>query len=226
MMEIVFDPILAPPLVGLLGAVLLLVAIRIYLRIGTTIGRWQNLVLMLFRLAGIALVMVLLLQPSRQETLPPLTKERVTLIGLDTSLSMKQHDVERAARLDAARNLLLEANAVAKNGQVESPRLRLFEFSADAAPIAASILDLTPKGKTTRLNKSVLTMLNTPSSGESANALILLTDGHDFELVNPVKTGSAARARQVPIYAVALGKQGKVRDVSVRNCSREPCWVS
>ena len=38
----------------------------------------------------------------------PLTKERVTLIGLDTSLSMKQHDVERASRLDAAKNLLLQ----------------------------------------------------------------------------------------------------------------------
>src|SRR6185503_3520 len=41
-----------------------------------------------------------------------------------------------------------------------------------------------------------------------------------------VKTGSAARARQIPIYAVALGKQGKVRDVSVRITSYQPyCYV-
>jgi hypothetical protein len=226
MKEIILDPILAPPLIALLGAVLLFVTVRIYQGLGATIGRWRNLLLLLFRLAGITLVLLLLLQPSRQETLPPLTKERVTLIGLDTSLSMKQHDVERASRLDAAKNLLLEANAIARNGLVESPRRRLFEFSADAAPIPNSILDLTPKGKTTRLNKSVLTMLNTPSSGESANALILLTDGHDFELVNPVKTGAAARARQVPIYAVALGKQGKVRDVSARITNFQPyCYV-
>ncbi len=55
---------------------------------------------------------------------------------------------------------------------------------------------------------------------------MLLTDGHDFELVNPAKTGFMARQRQMPIYAVALGKQGKVRDVSVRITSYQPyCYV-
>ena len=44
------------------------------------------------RIAGIALVLLLLLQPSHRISLPPPTKDRVTLIGLDTSLSMKQRD--------------------------------------------------------------------------------------------------------------------------------------
>ena len=64
------------------------------------------------------------------------------------------------------------------------------------------------------------------TAGEAVNAVILLTDGHDFELVNPVKTGALARIRQAPIYAVALGKQGKVRDVAVRITGFQPyCYV-
>ena len=69
-------------------------------------------------------------------------------------------------------------------------------------------------------------MLNSLGASEGAKALILLTDGHDFELVNPAKTGLMAHSRQVPIYAVALGKQGKVRDVSVHITSYQPyCYV-
>jgi hypothetical protein len=223
---VVLDPVFPMPLVALLAGVLLFLTARIYLKVGATVGSWRKHVLLLFRAAGLALVLLLLLQPSRREALPPPSKERVTLVGLDTSLSMKQRDVQRASRLDAAKNVLLDAGLIGRNGVAENPRLRFFEFGADAQPVVKSILDLTPKGPTTRLNQSVLTMLNVPAGSEDANALILLTDGHDFELVNPARTGAAARLRQVPIYAVPLGKQGNVRDVSVRITAFQPyCYV-
>ena len=220
--NIVLDPVLPVPVIVLLGAALVLFTIRIYWRVGAPAGRWRSFALLLFRMAGIGLVVVLLLQPSRQEFLPPPTTERFTLLGVDTSLSMKQRDVESQMRLDAAKNLLADASVVTRNGLLENPHVRLFEFSDDARPVEKSVLDLAPKGKSTRLNKSVLTMLSTLAAGDSANALILLTDGHDLELVNPVKTGAAAHARQVPIYAVPFGKQGKVRDVSVHIVSFQP----
>jgi hypothetical protein len=213
-------------LIGIIIVLLLLFTARIYLRVGKVIERWRSFFLLLLRAVGIILVALLLLQPSRQELLPPPTKNRVTLMAVDTSLSMKQRDADSVTRLDAAKNLLLSADAVAPNGLAADPRLRLFEFSVDASPVRGSAFDLVAKGITTRLNKSVLTMLNTPAAGEAANALILLTDGHDFELVNPAKTGAAARARLVPIYAVALGKQGRVRDVSTRITGYQPyCYV-
>jgi hypothetical protein len=223
---VVLDPVFPMPLAALLAGVLLLLTARIYLKVGASVGAWRKRVLLLFRAAGLALVLLLLLQPSRREALPPPPKERVTLIGLDTSLSMKQRDVQRASRLDAAKNALLEAGLIGRNGVAENPRLRLFEFGADAQPIVNSILDLTPKGPTTRLNQSILTMLNVPAGSQDANGLILLTDGHDFELVNPARTGAAARLRQIPVYAVPLGKQGNVRDVSVRITAFQPyCYV-
>jgi len=224
--DVILDPILPMPLVLLLGLVLLFLTGRIYLRVGTTIGKWRNAFLLLFRVTGIVLVLLLLLQPSREELLPPPTKERITLVGVDTSLSMKQEDAGHASRLDAARNLLLETKAVAQNGIPENPRLRVYQFGADAEPAPKTVLALAPTDKTTRFNKSVLSILNTVTSGETANALILLTDGHDFELVNPATTGAAARSRQVPIYALPLGRQGKVRDVSVRITGVQPyCYV-
>ena len=224
--ELVFDPVLPAPLIVLLGVLLLALTVRIYWRVGSSVGLWRNLALLLFRLAGIALVLALLFRPSHRELLPPPTKDRVMLIGLDTSLSMKQHDAGGASRFDAVKNLLQTAGAVTAGGMFSDPRLRLFEFSDDARPIQKSILNLVPTGKTTLFHKSVGTMLGAPAGDEAGNAVILLTDGHDFEMVNPVKTGLAAHNRQAPIYAVAFGKQGKVRDVAVRITGFQPyCYV-
>ena len=223
---LVFDPILPVPVIVLLGVLLFFVTVRVYLRVGVSIGIWRNLVLLLFRVAGIALVMLLLLQPSRREFLPPPTKDRVTLIALDTSLSMKQRDAGNKSRFDAAKSLLQESGAVAQNGTPADPRLRLFGIGDDARPLQQSVFDLVPAGKTSLFHKSINTMLSTPAGDEAVNALVLLTDGHDFEMVNPVKTGLAAHAREAPIYAVALGKQGNVRDVAVRITGYQPyCYV-
>ncbi len=191
--QLIFDPILPVPVIAILAALLLLITARVYLRVGASIGTWRNLTLALFRLAGIALVVILLLQPSRRELLPPLTKDRVTLVGLDTSLSMKQRDEGDESRFDAARTLLQDSGVVDHSGTPADPRLLLFGFGDDAQPIQQSIFDLVPTGRTTLFHKSINTMLNTPAGDQQVNAVILLTDGHDFEMVNPVKTGMAAR---------------------------------
>ncbi len=224
--NIVFDPILPVPVIVLLALVMAVLTVRLYLRVGTAIGRWQNGALLVFRLAGIIVILLLLLQPSRVEKIPPPTQNRVTLLALDTSLSMKQRDVNGATRYEAARNILLESEALPKSGLPEDPRVRLFEFGEDTRPVNTSVFDLASHDKTTHFHKSVVTALSTLARNEAANALILLTDGHDFELMNPAKTGAAARSRQTPIYAVPIGKQGKVRDVSARITSFQPyCYV-
>jgi len=224
--QLVFDPILPVPLITVLGAVMAFFTARIYWRVGSSVGRLRNFALLLFRLAGLALVLAVLLQPSRRDFVPPPVKDRVTLIGLDTSLSMNQRDENGATRLDAARTLLDNSGVVTSGGMPCSPLTQMFEFGDDARPIQGSILDVAANGKTTLFDKSISTMLSAPGGDESVNALILLTDGHDFEMVNPVKTGLAARDRRTPIYAVAFGKQGNVKDVAVRITGYEPyCYV-
>jgi hypothetical protein len=223
---IIYEPVLPPVVIALVAISLLLATVRIYWRVGKSIEHWRTVLLTLFRLAGIGLVISLLLQPSRREFLHPPIRDRVTLVGLDSSASMKQRDAGSKTRMDAAKDLLTSSDIVGVNGIATDPRLRLFEFSDDARPVPQSILDLAPAGKTTRFHKVLGTMLNTPGSDEAVNAIILLTDGHDFELVNPAKTGTLARNRQAPIYAIAFGKQGKVRDVAVRISGFQPyCYV-
>ena len=108
------------------------------------------------------IVMVLLRHNLRAaKTLPPPTKERITMLALDTSLSMKQRDAGNATRFDAGKNLLLNSGLFAQNGLPTDPRVRLFEFGEDARPVQKSLLDLVPNGKTTRLHRSVTTMLDT-----------------------------------------------------------------
>ncbi|MES2571820.1 MAG: hypothetical protein V4710_17425, partial [Verrucomicrobiota bacterium] len=93
MKDLVFDPILPP------GAVLAL-----------------GVVLLLMRLLGGALVLILLLQPSHLERIPPPVTNRVTLIGVDSSQSMAQRDVEQGSRAEAARAILQEAEVVEADG--------------------------------------------------------------------------------------------------------------
>ncbi|HZQ48318.1 MAG TPA: hypothetical protein VFC07_14975, partial [Verrucomicrobiae bacterium] len=224
--SLVFDPILPVPLVIFVGVILVALTIAAYVRVGSRVGLWKNAVLSIFRLLGIVLVMLVLLQPSRLEEIPPPVTHRVTLVGVDSSLSMAQTDVEKSSRLEAAKNLLQDADLVRRDGAVNDPTLRLFEFSDDAHPVSRPLSDLDAKGQTTQFHRSIVTMLSSMGAGEGAKALILLTDGHDFEMVNPAKTAMVARYRQVPIYAVPLGKQGKVRDVSVHSTSYQPyCYV-
>jgi hypothetical protein len=220
--EVELDPILPLPVWWVIAILLTAVAAFLYWRSGTRIGPVRNLLLLVLRLTGLALVLVLLLQPSRREFLPPLIRDRITAVAVDTSRSMNQQDAGRLSRFDAARDLLLQSGAVSDQGIPNHPRRRVFEFHTDIRQVQESLLEIAPRGSSTRLHSSVLSLLNSTDTGEALDAIILLTDGHDFELVNPVKTGAAARARQTPIYAVPLGRQGRVRDVSVRITGFQP----
>lgn len=220
--EIVLDPILPVQLVAALGGLAAAGTIWLYLKLGANLSGVKNVFLLLFRLLGLGLVLVLLLQPSRRDSIPPPSTVRVTLLGLDTSRSMKEQDAGGVARLDAARSHLIQAGILSHSGLPADPRIRLVQFADGAQPVNGSTLDLVASGATTRLHRSVVSALGNLASGESAAALILLTDGHDFEMINPVRTGTLARNRQTPIYAVPLGEQGKVRDVAARITSYQP----
>jgi hypothetical protein len=223
--SLVLDPVLPIGGVVLLGLALAALTVGIYRRAGARLSVAQNVTLTIFRLLGVALVVALLLQPSRLEEIPPLVTDRVTLVAVDDSKSMAQKDVPQGTRTEAARAGLGDAELIKPDGAPADSKTRLFRFSEDAAPLK-NAGELTSGGASTRMHRSISTLIASLGANESARALFLLSDGHDFELVNPAKTGFAARQRGVPIYAVALGKQGKVRDVSARITSYQPyCYV-
>jgi len=221
----VFDPIVPLGAVVLVGILLGIFTIAVYWRLGSSLTATQKVTLLILRLAALAAVLLLLLQPSRVEPLPPVFSQQVTIVGVDDSRSMGQRDVEQGTRSEAAKSLLGEAGLLRADGTPNSASLRLFKFGAEATPITGTSL-LRVDATTTRVHDSVTGMLSSLKAGEDARAIILLTDGHDLQLVNPAKTGLNARSRQTPIYAVPIGRQGKVKDVAARITSYQPyCYV-
>ncbi len=224
-LAVIFDPVVPIGAVILVGVLLAVLTVGIHLRVASRLSAFQKIILLLFRLAGLAAVLLLLLQPSRLEPIPPTITHQLTMVAVDDSRSMLQRDVEQGTRSDAAKSLLADAGYVAGDGSVKDPGVRLFKFGAEATPIT-NTKQLHVDGNTTRIHDSVTGMLSSVRPNENARALILLTDGHDLELVNPAKTGFNSRARQTPIYAVPIGRQGKVKDVAVRITSYQPyCYV-
>jgi len=223
--SIVLDPILPIGAVVLLGLMMAVLTIAIYLRVGSRLSAGQNGILLLFRLLGVALILGLLLQPSQMEEIPPPVTNRVTLVAVDDSRSMAQKDVEQGTRSEAARAMLADANLIKADGTPGDRETRLFQFGEDATPLK-STKQLKTAGATTRMHRSISTILSSLEDNDTARALLIFSDGHDFELTNPAKTGFLARQRGVPIYAVPIGQQGKVRDASVRITSYQPyCYV-
>jgi hypothetical protein len=216
---LVFDPIIAPSFIWALGLLLLGATGYVYARVGSRLSRAQNGVLLFFRLAAIALILVLLFQPSRREESPERRTDKILLVGVDSSRSMKQRDAGKLARIDSARTAIRDSKLL----ETDAARARLFHFDTDAAAMPISALDdLKTEGVTTHVHRSVESMLGTLSARETASGLVLFTDGHDFELVSPAKTAAVARARHVPIFAVPFGEQGTVRDASVSITNFEP----
>jgi len=93
------------------------------------------------------LVLSLLLQPSRKEQVPPPQIQPVVLAAIDTSRSMNQQDVKKDTRLEAAKQTLLDAELVPRDGVVNDPELRLFEFHEDAKLLSGSLLEATLKAR-------------------------------------------------------------------------------
>lgn len=221
--DLVFDPLVPLPFIGLLALVLGGLTGWVYLQTGRNLPLARRVLLLALRLTALALVLLILMQPSRIEPLPVETKNKVMLIGLDASRSMRQPDAGKLTRFEAARELLWEAGAASRTATTPSPAdIRLFSFGENAAPITRPLAELKPDAKTTQVHTSVQTMLGLLRPGEGAHALFLFTDGHDFELINPGQTALLARNLQVPVYAVPFGGEGAVRDISVRVTSYQP----
>ncbi|CAN5470163.1 hypothetical protein BH23VER1_BH23VER1_01200 [soil metagenome] len=216
---IVLDPVFPVPLVVILGAVIVAVTAWAYRRSGSRVSVPRRWFLLSLRLAATVLLVLILLRPSVREPLPPRHVNAVTVVAIDDSASMGETDVEKASRLDAARATLYDSGVLSHPDQVA-----LFAIGEEARRLgdAAAVDSLSPDGETTRIHHSVRGILEGVAGGLSVNAIVMLTDGHDFDLVNPGQTAALARQRNIPIYAMPFGAAGNARDIAVRNGSYPP----
>jgi len=212
------DPVIPIPWIVSIGIVMLAANGYGYLRSGRRLGPARNVFLLVMRCTGLLGILLLLLQPSREEEVVVPVAEKSVIIGVDVSASMAAPHSTGATRLDAARADLAAAGISRSAGG----RHQFFTIGEGAAPILPEALETAAAdGKSTRMDRSIGGLLRMPGTAQ-ASAMILLTDGHDFDLVAPGETARRARARDLPIFAVPYGTMESARDVSIRIANYHP----
>lgn len=220
--RLLLDPVLPVPLLAFIGLLIGAATLVVYLRDRRVIGTGRCLVLSLLRIMGLGGLFFILLNPQREVTEAPQKLDQTVIIAIDSSGSMHHSDDGAQTRLDVARQAL-DRSGLVQDGAATVPGLELYTFDEDARPIdIADLAGLKAEGTDTRFHRSVGSLLNSKGSGEALVGIILISDGHDFELMNPARTALEARGRNSPIFALPLGSDKPVRDAAVRIASYQP----
>jgi len=216
---VILEPVIPLPWIILLALAMLGTAGYGYVRSGRRLGAVRSGFLLVCRLLAVSAILALLLQPAREEDVPMPVREKSVIFAIDDSASMAEPHATGASRIDAVR-ADLEAAGLLHDA---AGRHRFFTFGETARMISAEMLRSAPaEGSTTLFDSSVASMLRMTAGGPQPAAMIVFSDGHDFELVPPGETARRARARDVPIHAVPYGTLESSRDVSVRMANYHP----
>ncbi len=214
----IYDPVIPVPWILSIAIVMSASAVFYQLRSARRLDRSRSGFLLLTRLAAIAVILLLLLQPSREEKVPVPEREKSVVFAIDNSASMGEAHRNGSSRIDAARADLEEAGVFSENGGLH----RFFTFAETALPVTADAkYRIVADGKTTRIDTSVAALLRLAGQPPPA-ALFILSDGHDFDLVPPGETARRTRARDLPVFTIPYGTMDSARDVSVQIANYHP----
>ena len=215
------DPAFPIPLIIIAAVLLAALTLRTYFSDAKQLGYLRCIALTSLRLIGLSLVFLILLNPQREYTKAQEKIESRVIIALDRSASMQQHDGNAESRWNEALITIENAGLVTTETDLHK-NLSYYTFSTNAVPTNSDALKrMIPDGDDTRFHQSVQNML-ADRDGRKLAAIMLLTDGHDFELTNPARTALEARNNQCPIYALPLGSENAVRDAAIHIASYKP----
>ena len=218
-----FNPVFAPQLIYVIGALALSITAVLYWRESHRLSMAKNGTLLVFRLLATALIVALLLQPSRRQKIHHDTRPGAVLVAIDSSQSMAHADDGKTTRLERVRDILREADINDAQGN-RSDTLRFYRFDATAKALSPGQLDaLQADGEDTQVHTSIQALVDdNKARGTDIDALLILSDGHDFELAGIQRTARIARFGRFPIYTVAVGSSGRVRDIATRIANYQP----
>lgn len=213
-----FDPVLPVSWIATVAAVALVAALAGAVRANGRLPAGRALLLTALRLLGVAGIAALLLQPSQRHILHPPARERSIVVAVDSSASMAVTDADGAARLDAAREAIRES-VLAAAGDTS---VHLHAFDRSTRPIGLGDLDsLAASGPDTRFHSSIERIVAAGHQPPPA-ALLVFSDGHDFEGESPGRTARGALSRDMPIFTVPFGSRRHAADLSLRIASYHP----
>lgn len=214
----IFDPVIPIPWIILIAIVMLGVTTYHQMVSSRRLGMVRRITLLTARLCGIIIVILLFLQPMRIDLIPVPAVEKSLLVAVDTSQSMREAHRDGSSRIDAARADLEKAGML----RGDDSRIRLFGFDQIAIPTNAEALLSHPcGGENTLFNASMTSLLRTNHKAPPAG-VIVLSDGHDFEMVSPGDIAKRMRAHSIPVYTVPYGTTRSARDVSLGIANYHP----
>ncbi|WP_146522287.1 vWA domain-containing protein [Stieleria varia] len=180
-------------------------------------------VLAMMLVAG-SIPLILLLNPTWIEPLPPPEGRPLITVLLDTSASMDVADVERNAetRFDRARSL---ADQIAESID-ETYEKRLVTFDAQARGVDSQSVTPDELGKRSDLAAAIVMAAQTDRP--RGQAVVLISDG--IHNVGPsrraVAAAQAARSRGAPVFPISIAKEVVIKNLSLEsNASNRLAFV-
>ncbi|HOW97284.1 MAG TPA: hypothetical protein P5567_10605 [Kiritimatiellia bacterium] len=169
------------------------------------------------RVAGMACLAVIALNPGRWSDLSRRNPSELAIL-LDRSASMATRDAGEATRWDAASALVRDVRRRA-GGPEHTP---LYVFADDVEPAGVRDPgDFKADGGATDIRRAVEGVLNlSRSGGRNLAGILLLSDGRQ---VGGAASGDAAlraRARDAPVFPLALGSAIERKDLSIEPLRR------
>lgn len=214
MSSISFEPLIPASLfaaLAALGAVLLAWYVA---RRPASISRWRWALASGLMICGLALVLVVLLNPTLVREVPPPPGKPVLSVLVDRSLSMATTDSAGGQTRYAAAGKLARALTRELGEQFE---VRLMDFAAAVAPLEPDQLpSRTPDGQTTDLSAAIAGSL--AQERPQGQAIVLLSDGiHNAGggSQNVLDAARVAKAMAAPIYTKTFGGEMTGVDLAV-----------
>jgi hypothetical protein len=212
--NIVYDPVIDPGLLVLLGAASIGLSVFLYLRQRAAYGWIARTSLLVLRTAGILLLLLILARPMCEER-PEGSERRSLAVLVDTSRSMNTVDVEGRTRLEAVKEQVLEDADIWEALQKDHD-LRFYDFGPESKPRSLKDLLRTEKGEgeSTDLGGSLINVLNT-GGGEDLEGVLVLSDGRHNAGSDPEMAARQAYSRGVPVFACGVGTSKEIKDVAL-----------
>ncbi len=174
--------------------------------------RWAGILALMAM--GLALVLIILLNPTWVEPLTPPSGKPLLTILVDSTASMATPDADNGRTRFQSASQLVQACAAELSDKFE---VKVFSFAGSASPVdAKELASRQPQGQITDLAAAVAAGLEEDRS--QGQAILLLSDGiHNggggaARVLDAVRL---AKAKACPVYTRTLGGDADVRDLAL-----------
>lgn len=202
------------------GATLLLVGViliiglawLVYLRTTAPVSRLMKTTLIGTRALILMLLLFCLLQPQLiTSTLIP--QESYIAVVADNSRSMAIADMGGGQTRSEVVSELVDSEGDLIPKLRENYRVRTFRFDTDTHRITQP-QDLTFQGTRTSLAQS-LEHVAEALKGFPVSGVVLLSDGGDNSLADPIRSANLLKSQNIPVFTVGIGQENLNKDIEI-----------